>query len=293
MDKAIAEADVVVEAEFRTQTVLHSSIETHQSDLRVARRLARHLHLDPVHLGRARRGRVEARPSARQGARRLRVHGRRLRLEERRGRPHVHRRRARQAHGSPGALHAHSPGGEPRGRQPQLDDPAADRRRALGRDARRAGRRVRERNGLGRLGGADRRPDADALRLRERPHGALARQDQHAPDEGVPRAGLRRGDVRARMHPRRARGQAGQGSARDPEAELRALGRRPAVFVEEPDGVLQARRAALAAARRGAGAQQQARGRTASASPARSGTAAAARPPTPGCVSAPTGARRS
>ena len=31
VDKAIAEADVVVEAEFRTQTVLHSSFETHQS----------------------------------------------------------------------------------------------------------------------------------------------------------------------------------------------------------------------------------------------------------------------
>ena len=41
------------------------------------------------------------------------------------------------------------------------------------------------------------------------------------------------------------------------------------------------------------GAQRRARGATASASPARSGTAAAARPPTPGCVSAPTGARRS
>ena len=83
--------------------------------------------------------------------------------------------------GRPGALHAHSPGGEPRGRQPQLDDPAADRRRALGRDARRAGRRVRERNGLGRLGGPHRRPDADALRLRERPHGALARRRSTRP----------------------------------------------------------------------------------------------------------------
>ncbi len=31
VDKAIAEADVVVEGEFRTQTVLHSSFETHQS----------------------------------------------------------------------------------------------------------------------------------------------------------------------------------------------------------------------------------------------------------------------
>ena len=38
------------------------------------------------------------------------------------------------------------------------------------------------------------------------------------------------------------------GSARAAEAELRALDGRPAVLVEEPDGVLQARRAALAAA---------------------------------------------
>ena len=38
-----------------------------------------------------------------QGARRLRVHGRRLRRQERPGRLHVHRRRARAAHGPAGA----------------------------------------------------------------------------------------------------------------------------------------------------------------------------------------------
>ena len=31
VDRALAQADVVVEAEYRTQTVLHSSFETHQS----------------------------------------------------------------------------------------------------------------------------------------------------------------------------------------------------------------------------------------------------------------------
>src|SRR5207249_10719612 len=31
VDRALAQADVVVEAEYRTQTVLHSSMETHQS----------------------------------------------------------------------------------------------------------------------------------------------------------------------------------------------------------------------------------------------------------------------
>ena len=98
-------------------------------DLRVAGRRARRLHLDAVHLGRPRRGRGGARPPAGQGARRLRVHGRRLRLEERRGRLHVHRRRAREADGTAGALRADPARGEPRSRQPQRDDPAADRRR--------------------------------------------------------------------------------------------------------------------------------------------------------------------
>ena len=50
------------------------------------------------------------------------------------------------------------------------DDPAADRSGEVRRDARRARRRVRERNRVVRLGLVDRRPDADALRLRERPY---------------------------------------------------------------------------------------------------------------------------
>ena len=93
---------------------------------------------------------------------------------------------------------------------------------------------------------------------------ALAGEGQHTADEGVPRAGLRGRHVRSRVPARRARREAGQGSARDPASELRALDRRPAVLVEEPDGVLQARRAALAAARRGAGEERwavEARGR--------------------------------
>ncbi len=68
---------------------------------------------------------------------------------------------------------------------------------------------------------------------------------------------------------------------------------RPPVLLEEPDGVLPARRAAL-----GAAATRCAPARTRSGSAgwgwrARSGTAAAARPATRGCGSAPTGARTS
>ena len=66
--------------------------------------------------------------------------------------------------------------GEPGRRQPQRDDPEAPRRRALGRDARRARRRVRERDRLGRVQRPDLRADRDALRLRERPHADLRRR---------------------------------------------------------------------------------------------------------------------
>ena len=128
--------------------------------VRVARRRAARLHLDAVHLGRPRRDLHQAGARPRQGSRRLRVHGRRVRLEERRGRLHVHRDRARQAHGPAGPVRAQPPRGEPRLRQSQRDDPAPDRRREVGRDARRAHGRVRERDRLGRLGGADGRPDA-------------------------------------------------------------------------------------------------------------------------------------
>ena len=124
------------------------------------------------------------------------------------------------------------------------------------RDAARARRRVRERDRLGRLGRADRRPDAAALRLRERAHRPLPGEDQHAADEGVPRARLRRGDVRARVPARRARGEARPRLARAAAPQLRELVRRQAVLVEEPDGVLPPRRAALAAARPGARAER-------------------------------------
>ena len=140
--------------------------------LRVAGRHAPRLHLDAVHLGRPPGGRRHARPARGQGARRLRVHGRRLRLEERPRRVHVRRRRAREADGAAGALRAHAARGAHLRGQPQRDDPAAARPApaATGRSSRFDGEFT---NSVGWSGwnAVDRGADADALRLRERPHG--------------------------------------------------------------------------------------------------------------------------
>ena len=57
-------------------------------------------------------------------------------------------------------------------------------------------RRVRHRDRLGRLLRPDRRADADALRLRERAHARVRREAEPAAERGLPRARLRRGDVR-------------------------------------------------------------------------------------------------
>ncbi len=71
------------------------------------------------------------------------------------------------------------------------------------------------------------------------------------------------------------------------------LDRRAAVLVQEPDRVLPPRASPLGPPRRGARALRPDRGSAASGSRARSGTAAAARPRTRGCASARTAARRS
>ena len=224
----------------------------------VGRRHARRLHLDAVHLGRPRRGRARARPAGRQGARRLRVHGRRLRLEEQPRRVHVRRGRAREADRPAGALRAHAPRGEHRRRQPQRDDPAAHGRRASDGTIDRARRRVRRTRSAGRLDVDDRGPDADALRVRQRAHDDVRREAEHAADEGVPRARLRRGDVRARVPARRARREARPRPARAAAPQPRARReRRHAVLVEAP-----ARSATAAPSRTGSGGTRCARAPT-------------------------------
>ena len=96
-ERALAEADVVVEGTYRTSVVLHNSMETHQSVCEwVGDTL--NVYISTQYIWGVRNAIAEALGiPARQGARRLRVHGRRLRLEERPGRVHVRRRRAREA----------------------------------------------------------------------------------------------------------------------------------------------------------------------------------------------------
>jgi CO/xanthine dehydrogenase Mo-binding subunit len=109
VDRGLAEADVVVEGTYRTQVVLHNSMETHQSVVQwvgdtlevyistqyiwgIRDEVAAGLGLPP--------------PPPRQDPRRLQLHGRRLRIEEQRRRLHVHRDRARPAHAPSRALRA-------------------------------------------------------------------------------------------------------------------------------------------------------------------------------------------
>ncbi len=83
VEKAFAEADVVVEGDVPHADRPPQLDRDAPGRLRVAGRHAPRLHLDAVHLGRPPVGRRDARTAGGQGARRLRVHGRRLRLEER------------------------------------------------------------------------------------------------------------------------------------------------------------------------------------------------------------------
>ena len=108
VDGALATADVVVEAEYRTQSVLHNAFETHCAVCEWKADTLDVLHLDAVHLGRPLRRRRRVRAPARPRARRLRVHGRRLRREERRRRLHAHRGRAGAAHRPARAVRAHA-----------------------------------------------------------------------------------------------------------------------------------------------------------------------------------------
>ena len=152
-ERGLAEADVVVEAEYRTQTSRCTTrMEPHDAVCGWRGRHARRLHLDAVHLGRPRRGRRDVRSARRQGARRLRVHGRRLRLEERR------RASTRTSQQSSRAGRAARCTAATDRREENMDagnrnahDPAPRRGRARRRHAHGARRRVRQRASAGRL----------------------------------------------------------------------------------------------------------------------------------------------
>ena len=227
LEQGLAEADVVVTGEYRTQVVLHNSLETHQA---VVQWLGDSLEvfISTQYIWGVRDSIArQARPARRQGARRLQLHGRRLRLEERAGRLHVHRDRARAADAPTRSVRADAARGEPRDGQPQRHHAAPDDRRPRRRHAHGARRRLRELDRLGRLVVTGRRADADALRLRERQDHDLGGEDQPAADEGVPRPRVRRGDVRARVAARRARGPARHRPARAPPPQPREPRRRP------------------------------------------------------------------
>jgi hypothetical protein len=242
LEAGLAEADVVVEAEYRTQSVLHNSFETHQAICRwegdvlevyistqfiwgIRDSVASELALPPdkvrvvcEYMGGGFGAKNDPGEYTFIAAE----------LAKRTGRPvrcALTRREENLAAGNRNST--------------------VQRRRALGRHAYSARRGVRQLDRLVGLDSADGRADANALRLPERPHGRAQREGEHAADEGIPRARFRRRDVRPRVPARRARGEARRRSARAAEEELRARLERPPLLVEEPDGVLSPRRGPL------------------------------------------------
>ena len=197
--------------------------------------------------------------------------------------------------GRPVSCALYAPRGERRRRQPQRHAPARHRGGPRRRHADRARRRVHLRARLGRLAAADGRADQllyACENVRTVEHGAKL----NIPPMAAFRApGFVEGTWSLECLLDKLAAQLGV----DP-LELRKLNYaarrrdgRPSVLLEEPDGVLPARRAAL-----GSAATRCAPARTRSGSAgwawrARSGTAAAARRATPGSGSAPTAARTS
>ena len=167
VERGFAEADVVVEAEYRTQTVLHNSMETHQSVCQWEGDVL-DLYTSTQFIWGVRDETAEKLGIPQDNVRgHLQLHGRRLRREEPPRRVHVHRRRAREAHRPARPLRAHAQGGEPRERQPSRDRPAAARGREGGRNAHRALRRLRHGRRLPRLQELDGGADEDAVRVPE------------------------------------------------------------------------------------------------------------------------------
>ncbi|TME29599.1 MAG: hypothetical protein E6I64_00100 [Chloroflexi bacterium] len=95
----------------------------------VGRRRSHRLGVDPTHLRGASGPAPRGQAAALEDPRSLRLHGRRLRLEGQRRKALDHRRALRDAARPAGALHPHTRRGEPRGRKPLGDAPAAQDRR--------------------------------------------------------------------------------------------------------------------------------------------------------------------
>ena len=223
--------------------------------LPVARGRTRRIRLDTVDLGDPQRPRGRTRAAARQGACRLRVHGRRLRRESRlsttpscsppssrsgpgaRWPARVTRRDENIVGGNRNATRQLVTAAAPRGRHPHSTR-----------------RRVHLRARMGRLARADGRPCPAPVRLRQRADRRARRQAESAADDGLPCTRLRRGHVVARVPPRQARRTARNRPAGAAKAQLRRRRHdgRPSLLLEGADGVLPASRAALGAPARGA-----------------------------------------
>ena len=157
-DAGIAAADAVVEGDYRTQTLNHNPLETHQC-LCQWRGDALDVYVSTQYIWGTRNevaAALELAPDkvrvicefmgggfgAKAGSRQL----------------DPARRRAREADRAPGGLCGHAPRRERRRRQPQRDPAARHRRGARRRHAHRPRRGVHLRAGMGRLAGTDRRP---------------------------------------------------------------------------------------------------------------------------------------
>ena len=149
VERGLAEADVVVEATYRTQTVLHNSMETHQSVCRwVGDTLEVYTSTQYV-WGVRRRARGGASGSTPDNVRVVCEYmGGGFGSKTDAGRLHADRGRARARTGRPVRCALTRREENTIAGQPQRDDPATRRRRARRRDAHGAPRRVRQRRRL-------------------------------------------------------------------------------------------------------------------------------------------------
>ncbi len=170
VEKALAGADVVVEATYRTQSVLHNSMETHQAICEwIGDTL--NVYISTQFIWGVRDAVADTLGMPKDNVRVVCEYmgggfGSKNGPDEY---TFVAAELAKRT-GRPVRCGSHPPRREHGRGQPQRDDPAAPRRREERRDDRRARRRVHERRRLVGLERLHRRPDEDALRLRERPH---------------------------------------------------------------------------------------------------------------------------
>ena len=172
-ERALAEADVVVESTYRTQVVLHNSMETHQSVCEwVGDRLDVYTSTQYVWGVRDEVARELGIP-----ADRVRVvceyMGGGFGSKNSAGEYTFAAAELARRTGRPVRCALTRARGEHRRGQSQRHHPEADGGRAERRDDRRARRRVHQRARLGRLVGVDRGPAEDAVRVRQRARGAV------------------------------------------------------------------------------------------------------------------------